>query len=205
MFAKNLKYLREKNGIEQLELAEMIGRKSASTISEWEKEKYTPKLKILNQLSKIFNVSIDDLMEKDLSVPVVFNQIETEKIPVVAQISAGLPVYSEQDIIDYAYAPAYLKKNGRELFYLKVTGDSMDKEFKEGDLILVDMNSTVENGQIGVVQINGYNATVKRVKYDEDKIILLPESNNSDHLPQIYTKDDKVKIIGRVISAQKQY
>lgn len=134
-----------------------------------------------------------------------FQMIETEKIPVVAQISAGLPVYSEQDIIDYAYAPAYLKKNGRELFYLKISGDSMDKEFKEGDLILVDMNSTVENGQIGVVQINGYNATVKRVKYDEDKIILLPESNNSDHLPQIYTKDDKVKIIGRVISAQKQY
>lgn len=205
MFAKNLKYLREKHGIEQLELAEMIGRKSASTISEWEKGKYTPKLKILNQLSKIFNVSIDDLMERDLSIPIILDQIETEKIPVVAQVSAGLPVYSEQDIIDYAYAPAYLKKNGRELFYLKISGDSMDKEFKEGDLILVDMNSTVENGQIGVVQINGYNATVKRVKYDDDKIILLPESNNSDHLPQIYTKDDKVKIIGRVISAQKQY
>lgn len=163
---------------------------------------FNAKVENVTKICKGLGITTDEILQITNDN---FQMIETEKIPVVAQISAGLPVYSEQDIIDFAYAPAYLKKNGRELFYLKVTGDSMDKEFKEGDLILVDMNSTVENGQIGVVQINGYNATVKRVKYDGDKIILLPESNNSDHLPQIYTKDDKVKIIGRVISAQKQY
>ena len=33
MFAKNLKYLREKNHMEQLDLAKELGRKSASSIS----------------------------------------------------------------------------------------------------------------------------------------------------------------------------
>lgn len=45
MFAENLKFLREKYNIDQQELAEKLGRKSSSSISEWEKGKYTPKLK----------------------------------------------------------------------------------------------------------------------------------------------------------------
>ncbi|PKE47279.1 helix-turn-helix domain-containing protein [Macrococcoides caseolyticum] len=193
----DLKGRRKELGLTLEQVGEIVGV-GKSTVRKWED----------GQIANMGRDKISKLAEALRVSPMYImglEELDTLKIPVVAQVSAGLPVYSEQDIIDYAYAPAYLKKNGRELFYLKVTGDSMDKEFKEGDLILVDMNSTVENGQIGVVQINGYNATVKRVKYDEDKIILLPESNNSDHLPQIYTKDDKVKIIGRVISAQKQY
>ena len=39
-FSSNLKYLRLKNNIDQLELAHKLGRKSASTISEWESGKY---------------------------------------------------------------------------------------------------------------------------------------------------------------------
>ena len=34
-------------------------------------------------------------------------------------------------------------------------------------------DAVVENGQIAVVQINGYNATVKRVRYEKDRIILI--------------------------------
>lgn len=193
----DLKGRRKELGMTLEQVGEKVGV-GKSTVRKWED----------GQIANMGRDKISKLAEALRVSPMYImglEELDTLKIPVVSHVSAGLPVYSEQDIIDYAYAPAYLKKNGRELFYLKISGDSMDKEFKEGDLILVDMNSTVENGQIGVVQINGYNATVKRVKYDEDKIILLPESNNSDHLPQIYTKDDKVKIIGRVISAQKQY
>lgn len=47
MFSKNLKFLREKKNMEQLELAEMLGRKSSSSISEWEKGKYTPRTCLL--------------------------------------------------------------------------------------------------------------------------------------------------------------
>ncbi|KOR12018.1 repressor [Staphylococcus carnosus] len=66
MFSQNLKYLRQKNGMEQIDLAHKLGRKSASSISEWEKGKYTPKMATLNKLAEIFNVSMDELMNKDL-------------------------------------------------------------------------------------------------------------------------------------------
>lgn len=204
MFGKNLRYLREKANMEQMDLANTLGRKSASSISEWEKGKYTPKLKTLNDIANIFNVTIDELMESNLTSPAV-EQVDTKQIPVVSKISAGIPIYAEENIIDYAYIPSYLSKHGKELFYLQVDGDSMDKEFRSGDLVLVDKTATVENGQIAVVMVNGYNATVKRVRYQDDTIMLLPESNNTAHLPQIYTKNDDVKIVGRVISVQKYY
>ncbi|EKC6403070.1 helix-turn-helix domain-containing protein [Staphylococcus pseudintermedius] len=206
MFSKNLKYLRKKYDMEQIDLAKKLGRKSASSISEWEKGKYTPKMKTLSELARLFNVSINDLMEKDLSnTKPQIDTLPVTAIPVVAKISAGLPIYIEENIIEYTYIPSQMTKGGKELFGLKVSGDSMDKEFREGDVVVVEKDSVVENGQIGVVNVNGYNATVKRIRYNEDKIILLPESNNSDHLPQVYTNDDEIKVVGKVVSSMKFY
>ncbi|EHT8053731.1 helix-turn-helix domain-containing protein [Staphylococcus pseudintermedius] len=206
MFSKNLKYLRKKHDMEQIDLAKKLGRKSASSISEWEKGKYTPKMKTLSELARLFNVSINDLMEKDLSnAKPQIDTLPVTAIPVVAKISAGLPIYTEENIIEYTYIPSQMTKGGKELFGLKVSGDSMDKEFREGDVVVVEKDSVVENGQIGVVNVNGYNATVKRIRYNEDKIILLPESNNSDHLPQVYTNDDEIKVVGKVVSSMKFY
>ncbi|EGQ3351190.1 helix-turn-helix domain-containing protein [Staphylococcus pseudintermedius] len=206
MFSKNLKYLRKKHDMEQIDLAKKLGRKSASSISEWEKGKYTPKMKTLSELARLFNVSINDLMEKDLSnTKPQIDTLPVTAIPVVAKISAGLPIYTEENIIEYTYIPSQMTKGGKELFGLKVSGDSMDKEFREGDVVVVEKDSVVENGQIGVVNVNGYNATVKRIRYNEDKIILLPESNNSDHLPQVYTNDDEIKVVGKVVSSMKFY
>lgn len=67
MFSKNLKYLRESRNMEQLELAKKLGKKSSSTISEWENGKYTPRIGVLNDIAEIFNISISDLMNSDLS------------------------------------------------------------------------------------------------------------------------------------------
>ena len=81
----------------------------------------------------------------------------------------------------------------------------MDKIFQDGDIVVVEKDSIVENGQLGVVMINGYNATVKRIRYNGDQVILIPESNKTNHYPQVYGKNDEVKIIGRVVASQKLF
>ena len=68
-FASNLRFLRQKNGLEQTDLATRLGRKSSSSISEWEKGKYTPKAGVLNDIANIFGVSLSKLMSTDLSNP----------------------------------------------------------------------------------------------------------------------------------------
>lgn len=54
--------------MEQLELANLLGRKSSSSISEWEKGKYTPKSGLLSDIAAIFDVSLTALMEEDLTL-----------------------------------------------------------------------------------------------------------------------------------------
>ena len=53
--------------------------------------------------------------------------------------------------------------------------------------------------------VNGYNATVKRVRYNGNQIILIPESNNQSHYPQVYGNNDEVKVVGRVVASQKLF
>lgn len=80
-FASNLRYLRQKKNMEQLELAELLKRKSSSSISEWEKGKYKPKAGILSDIASIFNVTLTDLMEKDLTSQVTTTNPQVEVIP----------------------------------------------------------------------------------------------------------------------------
>ena len=158
--------------------------------------------------AKALSISTEYLLGFDKSEQHEQPQLETlpvKKIPVVSKVSAGLPIYSEENLIDYIYFATNKLNSDKEEFGLKVSGDSMDKIFQDGDIVVVEKDSVVENGQLGVVMINGYNATVKRIRYNGDQIILIPESNNSSHYPQVYGKDDEVKIIGRVVASQKLF
>ncbi|UIK47410.1 LexA family protein [Staphylococcus pettenkoferi] len=176
-----------------------------STVRKWETgDIENMKRDKIVKLAKALRVSPSYIM----GIEEEQHQLETlpvKKIPVVSQISAGLPIYSEENLIDYTYIATKNLSVDKELFGLKVSGDSMDKEFKDGDVVIVEKDLVVENGQIGVVMINGYNATVKRVRYEKNRIILIPESNNPAHYPQVYSQDDEVKIIGRVVASQRLF
>lgn len=68
MFAKNIKYLRNKYGLTQRELAERVGLKP-TTISKWESGDNKPRFKETQILTRIFNVAENDLFHTDLSEP----------------------------------------------------------------------------------------------------------------------------------------
>lgn len=158
--------------------------------------------------AKALSISTEYLLGFDKSEQQLEQQLETlpvKKIPVVSKISAGLPIYSEENLVDYIYFATNKLNSDKEEFGLKVSGDSMDKIFQDGDIVVVEKDSVVENGQLGVVMVNGYNATVKRIRYNGDQIILIPESNNQSHYPQVYGKNDEVKIVGRVVASQKLF
>lgn len=66
-FAKNLRYLREKNGKpSQEKLGERLGL-SRSVVSSYEDGRAEPKMEILDKIAKLFDVSIDQLINEDLS------------------------------------------------------------------------------------------------------------------------------------------
>ena len=63
----NIKYLRENNNLEQRDLAEALGYKSPSVVSDWENGKKKPNIGAIHDMSRLFNVTIDQLVNTDLS------------------------------------------------------------------------------------------------------------------------------------------
>ena len=200
VMAKNINKYMKMNKISRNKMSEALGV-SYSTLSDWVNAKTYPRIDKIEMMANYFGVSKSDLVEDKQTVDTV--QITTA--PVLSKVSAGMPMYSEENIVDYIYLPAHEVKAGKEVFGLVVEGDSMNQEFKEGDIVIVEKDSVVENGEIGVVMVNGYNATLKQVKYVQDSIVLMPKSDNPAHDPQIYNKDDEVKIIGKVVGMHRKF
>lgn len=188
--------------------SEEIGLAYTTVRSILQRGVYNSNVENVLKICKGLNLKAEKILDYDNGEQELENEIDTlpvREIPIVSQISAGLPIYAEENILEHTYIATKKLNTNKEIFGLRVNGDSMDKEFRDGDVVIVEKDAVVENGQIAVVQINGYNATVKRVRYEKDRIILIPESNNPSHYPQVYSQDDEVKIIGKVVSSQKFY
>ncbi len=65
IFAKNIIYLRTKNNLTQLELAEKLNY-SDKAVSRWERGEAIPDAKVLVAMSEIFGVTIDNMLKKEI-------------------------------------------------------------------------------------------------------------------------------------------
>ncbi|MCR0349380.1 transcriptional regulator [Erysipelotrichaceae bacterium AF15-26LB] len=66
-FSNNLKYLRKQKNYSQDFLAEQLGYKSFTTIQKWESGIAEPSVDVLKKLAKMFNVSMDELLNEELT------------------------------------------------------------------------------------------------------------------------------------------
>lgn len=197
---KIIKSRRTAMNLKQTDFADRLGIHK-STLSKYEKGMRKIPMEDIGKMADVLGVSIEDLLLEKQTV----TELPVSTIPVLSKVSAGMPIYAEENIVDYIYLPATEVKPGKDVFGLIVSGDSMNKEFKEDDIVIIEKDSIVENGEIGVVLINGYNATLKQIKYVNDSIVLFPLSDNPAHDPQIYDDKDEVTIIGKVIGMHRKF
>jgi len=114
-------------------------------------------------------------------------------IPLVGQVTAGAPVFAEENIENYLALPEEIVK-GDSVFLLRVKGDSMKNAgILHGDLVVVRQQPSAENGEI-VVALLGDEATVKRFYLETGYVRLQPE--NPDYEPLIASD---VRLLGKVI------
>ncbi len=206
-FAERFYNLIKEEDTDIAKLAEKIGIKSKSTIYRYMNGEMSPKISTVKYIAEYFNINPTWLMGYDVPMKDNINTnldvISAIEIPILGKISAGLPLFAEEHLEGKAYAPANLIKPGYEYFYLKVKGDSMNLKFNEGDIVLVQKQETLENGQIGVIRVNGYDATIKKYRLENGLIILEPMSTNTEHRTQIYNPQEiEIAIIGKAISYQ---
>lgn len=196
-----IKLLREENNITQEELAKKLNLSSKGIVSMYEKEDRKPSLEVLIKLSEIFNCSIDYILCKTNQRNLHLKNDKLFLAPVYGKISAGLPNWAEECLDGYLPIDPNLMNisSPDECFFLRVDGESMNKVLKNGSYALIRKTDFVEDGEIAVVLVNGYDATIKKFTKQGDIIALEPMSDDASIKTQIYTKDIPIKVIGKYI------
>jgi phage repressor protein C with HTH and peptisase S24 domain len=170
-FAKNLRTLRLASEMEQIELARKLGRKSASSVSEWENGKYIPKMTVLTAIAQLFSIDLSTLMDKDLSADKLQKASISPltEVKVIEKVAAGFGYsYVGNDYEIY-------KTDRKDLpsydFATLVSGDSMEPEFSDGDVVLVRQNFDTPRGGIFIVDYDE-QSYIKQVMLDGNLLIL---------------------------------
>lgn len=188
-----LRQLRKEKDLFQSDVAKIIGvTTSAYSFYETEKRNMTPD--IIMKLADFFGVSSDYLLGKDISN-------NKRLLPVLGTVKAGYNYLAEENIIDYI-DPSMSITDPENYFGLLVKGDSMAPLFGEGDYLIVrKMDGEFNNNDIGIVLINGEEATIKKVVKTETGIEL--HAFNPYYPTKKFTYEEMqklpVKVIGVVV------
>lgn len=194
---KKLKMLRSKSDLSLDELATNLNKSvskeeeqyimfNKGKLSKWENDREEPKLSALKYVADFYDVSVDSIIsDKDN---------HDLGIPLIGKIAAGTPIFADQNVEDYFTIDSRIDAD----FCLRIQGDSMiDAGINNNDIVFIRQQPTLEVGEIGAIQI-GEEATLKRFYKTNDSIILQPA--NSDYLPQIYTEENDIKILGKLVA-----
>lgn len=157
---------------------------------------------LINDLDK--NKVISNLTSLERAKKHISKITQDNKIfmcPVYGRIAAGQPNWAEECMEGKMPIDPELMNiiNPEECYFLKVNGESMNKVIKNGAFALIRKTDWVENGEIAVVLVNGFDATLKKFTKQGDLVILEPMSNDPNFTTQVYNKDTEIKIIGKYI------
>jgi repressor LexA len=222
-----LRKSREKKGWSQTYVCRKLGL-SNSALSGYERNYREPDAETLSQLAKLYEVSVDYLINGDQN-PIdnrykkfdnsTYNEgngdrdwiaglgqvIETGEmimVPIIAGIACGKPAYAEDEILGYLpMGTALLSGNPRDYVFLRAEGDSMTgADIQDGSFVLIKKQPTADNGDIVAVCIHDETATLKRIYYHGDMVVLAAE--NPKYMPQTYHISE-VRVVGKAVMVTK--
>ncbi len=123
-------------------------------------------------------------------------RLQSREIPILGKVAAGKPTLAVEHVEGTLPLPAEWVK-GKEVFLLKVKGDSMSPYILPDDYVVVRSQPSAENGEV-VVALTGEEATVKRFFKKGRKIELKPDNERWETI-QIEEGSGEAQILGKVI------
>ena len=123
------------------------------------------------------------------------------EIPILGRVTAGKPVLAVEHVEGTIPFPADWVR-GKEVFLLKVKGDSMSPYILPDDYVVVRSQSSAENRDV-VVTLLGEEATVKRFFKKGKRIELRPDNERLETI-QVEEGSGGIQILGKVIGVFRQ-
>ena len=194
--------MRERAGLTQKQLADRLGITQQS-VYYYESGDRDIKASVLVEMSQILGCTVSDLL--GFATAKIVNQGSTDThAPVFGKIAAGTPREALRVSGDSLWVSPALKQSHPNGFWLTVSGNSMNRLFADGSLVLIDPDAEVRNGDVAVVFVNGDDATLKRVYFEGSSVRLHPESYDPEYLDRVIDASDpdapSVRIIGKAVS-----
>ena len=191
-----IRKLRETHDLTQEQFGAIAGV-SSMAVSQWENGRAVPRMGAIQRLSDHFGVPKSEIMGDDP------HDGGFVAVPLFGRIAAGEPL--EMDAIEATgeIPPAIFARYPRG-FLLTVTGESMNRILPNGCRALIEpCDEADRDGAPYAVCVNGYDATIKRVRKLENGFELSPDSTDPTFRPTVYDYGvdgtDRVTIIGRVV------
>lgn len=160
------KQLKELRRIKKITMKQLAGKLnvSVSTVRDWESGRNGIKSDMQKKIIEIYHLPITYFLKTNTENNII------DRIPILGYIRAGLPMIAEKNIQGYIKPPEGIKAD----FVLIVEGRSMLPIYYPNSLVYIKQQPTVENGEIAVVLIENEEATLKKIKYIDKKIELIP-------------------------------
>lgn len=158
----------------------------------------------LNKLEEKGYIKKDNFKNRTIEL-LVKNELENTnpsiiEVPLLGKITAGSPIEAIERPDEYFSLPANLIPNKKEVFTLKVNGDSMiNAGIYDRDIAIIQRQEVADNGDIVVAMTDENEVTLKRFYKAKDHIKLLPE--NDAYEPIIL---NNVIILGKIIGLYRK-
>lgn len=122
------------------------------------------------------------------------------EVPLLGKITAGNPIEAIENPGEYFSLPAYLIPKQKEVFTLKVSGESMiNAGIYDGDIVIVERCNTARNGEIVVAMTDENEVTLKTFYKEDGYFRLQPE--NDTMKPFIFKN---ITILGKAIGLYRK-
>src|SRR5471030_2674476 len=103
-------------------------------------------------------------------------------ILIVRNVTDGDSIFANGNIEDIFSLPVDYIKHDKELFMLRVSDESMiNLRIRKNDLVIIERSEIAEDGQMIVVQVDGY-ITIKRFFKEKNYVRLEPENDTMDSI-----------------------
>lgn len=127
------------------------------------------------------------------------------EIPILGRVAAGEPILAVEEATDTVRIDRMLIGDGREVFGLRIVGESMiEAGIHDGDFVFVRKSARVTNGEIVIALIEG-EATCKTYYAEGERVRLQPE--NATMAPIYLHKRNfrEAMILGKVVGVYRRY
>ena len=125
------------------------------------------------------------------------------ELPVMGRIAAGTPIEAIQQVSHNIAVPSTMLASRGRHYALEVKGDSMILAgINNGDIVVIQEQTTAENGEIVVALVEGQEATLKTFRRRGSTIAL--EAANPAYETRLY-QDHQVRVQGKLVGLIRTY